>query len=369
MKWSDFSAKTVPNYFLEAKGAPVAVYGAGSVAADIIDLLRAEGLEVSFVLDAKSSKTELKGVPIRSPSDPLLNPEQRKSTWVFIGIFNPSVDIHPVRMHLVDLGWKHTVDFVDLHASAPLSLGDRYWLTDRKFYSQFGKEIQEAYGYWADAESRDLFEQTLRFRLTGDDSGLRSPDIQNQYFPPGLPELSQPLRLIDCGACVGDTIRQLSKRNYRTEAIALFEPDPKNFDALVREIKKHQSILGAVTAFPCGVSSRFEVLRFSSAQGAASAISADGDLSITCLAIDEVLPGFKPNFIKMDVEGAEIPALEGARKMITQSKPRLAISAYHRPQDIWEIPVLIRTWDLGYKFYLRQHLFRGFDLVLYAIPN
>jgi hypothetical protein len=85
--------------------------------------------------------------------------------------------------------------------------------------------------------------------------------------------------------------------------------------------------------------------------------------------LDDALTGFKPNLIKMDVEGAEYAALLGARRTIEQNRPGLAICLYHSPAHLWQIPALIQSWDLGYRFFLRAHYYNGFDLVMYAVSS
>jgi len=97
-----------------------------------------------------------------------------------------------------------------------------------------------------------------------------------------------------------------------------------------------------------------------------SAISDKGDSVIQCVALDHALPGFNPTFINMDIEGVELAALKGAETLIKESKPDLAISAYHAPNDIWEIPLYLEGLRLGYKFYLRNYSSFISDTVLYA---
>ena len=82
-----------------------------------------------------------------------------------------------------------------------------------------------------------------------------------------------------------------------------------------------------------------------------------------------MLPGHHVDFIKLDVEGAEIAALRGGAELILRSRPILAVSLYHRPEDVWEIPELLMDMCTHYRFYLRQHLFNSFESVLYAIPD
>ena len=77
----------------------------------------------------------------------------------------------------------------------------------------------------------------------------------------------------------------------------------------------------------------------------------------------------KVDFIKLDVEGAEKKALDGAKQLIVRSRPVLAISLYHQPQDLWELPLFLSTICENYKFYIRQHYANSFDSVLYAVPK
>ena len=73
--------------------------------------------------------------------------------------------------------------------------------------------------------------------------------------------------------------------------------------------------------------------------------------------------------IKMDIEGAETEALKGAKMIIKRDKPVLAISIYHKPEDIIELPELISDIHEGYKFYLRHYSLSWYDTVLYAISE
>jgi len=126
--------------------------------------------------------------------------------------------------------------------------------------------------------------------------------------------------------------------------------------------------VASVCAWPCGVGAEATQVRFDAGRGTGSATSATGSQVVQCVALDQALPAFRPNLIKMDIEGAEYDALLGAREMIHRHRPGLAICLYHRPAHLWQIPLLLHDWNLGYRFFLRSHRFNGFDLVLYAMP-
>lgn len=83
-------------------------------------------------------------------------------------------------------------------------------------------------------------------------------------------------------------------------------------------------------------------------------------------SIDHILNGNRATFIKMDIEGSELKALMGAEKTIRKYKPRLAICVYHKGEDILTIPYLLRQFNPGYCFGLRQYSSLTEETVLYA---
>ena len=73
------------------------------------------------------------------------------------------------------------------------------------------------------------------------------------------------------------------------------------------------------------------------------------------------------DFIKMDVEGAELMALRGGEAALRRHRPRLAISRYHRPEDFFSIPIWLDSLGLGYRFYLDHYTIHHEETVLYAV--
>ena len=90
------------------------------------------------------------------------------------------------------------------------------------------------------------------------------------------------------------------------------------------------------------------------------------DTEIDIIKLDDYFAGRKVTFIKADIEGMEVQALKGARELIKNQKPKLAICIYHLPWDIYKIPMLIKELNCEYKFKIRLHS-RGYEeLVLYC---
>lgn len=111
------------------------------------------------------------------------------------------------------------------------------------------------------------------------------------------------------------------------------------------------------------------MLTFDSSSDGASHISDEGDSSIEVMSIDEAINGKeKVTLIKMDVEGAELESLKGAKNTILKDKPKLAICIYHKAQDMIDLPVYIKSLVPEYKLYIRHHSNGEGETVLYAMP-
>ena len=116
---------------------------------------------------------------------------------------------------------------------------------------------------------------------------------------------------------------------------------------------------------PKGLWSEAKELKFEM-DGSSSRISEIADISIQVDSIDRVIQ--EPvTYIKMDIEGAEYQGILGAKEMISRFKPKLAVCVYHKPEDIWELPQLIRRINSEYEFYLRHYSFGDVETVLYAL--
>jgi hypothetical protein len=131
-----------------------------------------------------------------------------------------------------------------------------------------------------------------------------------------------------------------------------------------------ESVAERVEARPLAVDRRAGTVHFDVQGAASSSVSESGGVEVHCETLDTLLEGEAATFIKMDIEGAELEALEGAAGQIRAHRPTLAISAYHRQGHLWQVPMAIHALCPEYDFYLRRHSPEILDeLVLYAIPQ
>ena len=212
----------------------------------------------------------------------------------------------------------------------------------------------------ADDPSRELVDAIMAKRKKRDRNyeTLYSPE---QYFPQDIITLEEEEIFIDAGAFTGDTAEILLQKRNDVKEIICFEPCDANYDKLVRNVGH----LGNVTIRREGLGSTPSRKKMISDMGAGSTISELGDSEIVINTIDALNKSC--SFIKMDIEGAEGDALEGARETIIRCKPKLAISVYHKPDDICDLAFQIRSMVPEYRFYLRHHGKNQYETVLYAV--
>jgi hypothetical protein len=99
--------------------------------------------------------------------------------------------------------------------------------------------------------------------------------------------------------------------------------------------------------------------------------SLSGKAAMPLTTVDQVMaerPGLRLDFLKMDIEGAELSALRGARQTLLRDRPRLAISLYHQVDDFVTIPLYLASLLPDYEFYLGHYTIHAEETVLYGRP-
>jgi FkbM family methyltransferase len=347
-----------PNWITQL---PLILYGAGNAGRVVANRLAHLGARIETFLDERAAPGEFReGVPVYTLEE-WIKTNSAKNFNVLISIFNPYVEIVSVLESLSKLGFHKTLTMVDYINTCAESTNNWYWLAPSSFYADKDSKLKFARGLLTDQHSRRWFDGILELRRVGDFRSLPRHSLADQYMPTDLPRWPTRLRIIDCGAFNGDSIKMFQNHQYELESVIAFEPDPGNYAKLVRNCSGLDAI-----CLPCGVSNETSQQNFDPGLGPSCRISDQGTLTVQCVAIDDAIPNFAPNFIKMDIEGAELRALWGAEKTLRRYHPSLAISVYHRPEDLWEIPIWVASLNLNYRMDLRGHGSNGFDTVLYC---
>lgn len=360
--------------FWEGKARQIFIYGTGRFAQDIQHVLEQKGISVSAFIDHREQKDKTSySIPVFRPDDLSKVDNRRVDSVILLGIHNREADLLSIIGNLKKLGFNEILPPVVFYDFLVHDLGVRYWLTSRAYYLSHRADIAAVGSLFTDERSQTVFAGLLRFRLTGDYSLLPHPDTEHQYFPDDLPSWPRHLRFVDCGAYHGDTLTSFLRAGYEFEAVAAFEPDLENFHKLSAYISQNQHRFLNTSLFPCGVYSHTTQLTFEIGGGEASKASEMGASRIQCVSLDESIPTFAPHLIKMDIEGAEMDAILGAQRLIKNYQPALAISVYHTPAHLWEIPLrisqLAQENNLQYTYHLRAHAQNCFDTIFYAIPE
>ena len=98
----------------------------------------------------------------------------------------------------------------------------------------------------------------------------------------------------------------------------------------------------------------------------ASSVSDIGEIKVNGIKIDDLCKEERVTFIKMDIEGSEMQALEGAEEVIKRDKPKLAICLYHKEGDIIDLSLKVLDFVPEYKLYIRHYTSTLGETVLYA---
>lgn len=350
---------SVENYL---KNKKIILYGAGNG----LIVLNRIGIKPECVIDRRFKEiTYYKGIKAYPPSDFKVTEINDKNFVVLLTVTRPEFE-KEVLEYLESIGINKnqiifSKEFYEFNLPyVPEELKNEGF----NFYLKNKEKILSCINLFQDEISHIIYINFIKTHMLRKVHQLPYHPSNEEYFPKDIK-----LRydtMIHCGAYTGDTIYNLKKNVGKINRLICFEPNLENFSILKNYLKtEKESIAEEIIILPLAVYKEVQILNFDSS-GAASSLTEKGENIALCIALDDILINFKPTYITMDVEGAELSALQGAEHIIKRYKPDLAVSVYHYPNHIWDIPLYLNTLNLGYKFYLRNY--RGFTLetILYA---
>ena len=229
----------------------------------------------------------------------------------------------------------------------------------------------------SDDRSRVVLDYLLLTMLTGDREYCRAVTEGNQYF--ALPEFINvgTDHFVDAGAFVGDTVEKFIWANNGVfPKIYAFEPGPMQQAAIQARVKR----LAVEWAFDpakvesvqAGLGSVAAQMHLFTPPGALQGTTLDASdarangTTVPVVTLDGFLDGKPVGFLKSDIEGMEMAMLAGAADSIRMHRPKLAISIYHKPEDLFLVAEYLASLVPEYRMAIRQHSPFLMDTVLYC---
>lgn len=337
--------------YLQQCDKQIVLYGMGDGAEKIAAALELKGLGFSEIMasDEFVRGHSFLGHRVKKLSE---IEEQYGDNFVILVCFG--TQIPEVMEHLYEIGKKH-----ELYAPNVPVAGDG--LFDLEYAQAHKSELQTVYKMLADEQSRKVFENVIRYKLSGRLDYLHECETPSEekfdLMNIGIDEI-----YVDLGAYDGDTVVEfLNETSLQFRKIYAMEPDSRNFRKMKRKLYMIGSAL--LECYNVGAWNEDTSVIFSLRNGRGShAVPEDGKplnparfREVKMMKTDTMLRGEPATYIKIDVEGAEANALNGSAETIVAFKPKLNIALYHRCGDMFELPLLVNKLNKKYKFFMRHH--------------
>jgi FkbM family methyltransferase len=346
----------------------IVLAGAGDVGRNTVTGLRKLGIEPLAFTDNNSNLwgTQRDGLPVMSPYDAARR-YGGKAVFV-VTIYNCSGLVRQLK----SLNCIRVVPFAHLYWKYPETFMPHCCLDlPQAIYEQSDK-IRMMLPLWRDDASRVEYLAQIRWRLFFDSENMPpSCPLSELYFPLDLISFVENEVYIDCGAFDGANIGSfIEQTDSRFKKIIAFEPDPGSYKMLGDYISTLPfEMRSKIVTVQSTIGKSKGVVNFDSQGAVASCVIESGGIIVGRVSLDDILQKESPTYIKMDIEGAEMDALIGAKELIRDASAVWAICLYHKQTDLWQIPLFMRSVSDHYDLYLRRHAEDCWELVLYAIPK
>jgi len=337
---------------LKESGKPVILYGMGLGAEKIMDTLAQYGIGVDgiFASDEFVRGHSFRGFRVMKYSEVC----EKYSDFNVVLCFASRLD--SVIAHIAAINREHTVFAPDV----PVAGGG---LFSREFIAENEEKFDAVYRRLADEESRRVYRDILNFKVSGKIEYLLRSFCDKRSVYRDILRLTDSENIIDLGAYDGDTVREfLEATNGNYAFITALESDEKNFGKLL----KNTAELENIACLNMGAWSHKDTLIFSKKAGRNSRLSGEG-VSVPVTDVDSL--EIAATFLKMDIEGSELKALEGAEKTIKAYRPKLYVCAYHRNEDLFSLPLKIWEYHHDYKIFFRHSQYiPAWESNFYCVP-
>lgn len=306
---------------------------------------------------------------------------------VLTGLWNIAPNTEPLAWlfkHLGDEESRQTLlDVLAYRSLGPervmLPLNTReYWADLKRWESQISagtEAIDLGFMGWS-VYKMDLASSGFPITLFTRPPGIQAQFQLQQYrcvIPEGGIEAAEGETVIDAGGCFGDTALYFAHKAGKHGKVFSFEFLPSNLEIFHKNLELNPELASRITIVENPVWSSSGDELFMEGTGPGTRITtkpSHPDASrVETLSIDDMVSSRaleRVDFIKMDIEGAELPALKGAEATLRKFRPKLAIAVYHSLEDFWTIPQYLDQLGLGYKFALRHFTIHQEETILFA---
>lgn len=329
---------------LQRESRPIFLYGTGNGGDKILDVCKVFNIPVEGVFassDFVRNRT-FRDFPVQS-----LQMIEEKYGDDFVVLLAFGTTLSTVAENIRKVAEKHTLFIPEV----PLYGKELFTF---EYYLENLEKIEYAYSLFEDERSKSLYEDMIEFRLSGRPKCLANAEEMEISYR-DLMAGDKYGYVIDCGAYKGDSTQMIA-RVLEPKTILAIEPDPKTFTKLSayaeNETNSTVKVLNAAVGNECGTLQFMSSASRGSAKEGLSRSAKTKEVSLVTLdslEIDERI-----DLIKLDVEGEEEKAIEGALRMIERDRPSMAVSVYHRTGDIFELTKLLHRLLPSHELHLRR---------------
>lgn len=319
---------------------PVVLYGTGNGADRIIDILQGENIKISGIFSSAAFVRDrfFRGYKVET----FASLRERFPDMRVLMCFGSARE--EVLSFVREIAKTNEISAPDVPV-----YGENVFST--AFFEAHRQELTRVYESLSDEKSRDTFRKLVEFKLTGKIENLFSCEYSNT----DLFNLPEKFTYIDFGAYNGDTVLRIYDKFPEAKIIAV-EPDKRNF----RKLTENTAHIKNISYYNALVSDCDGKVYLDNNKGRGAHESTNGKIEADALTVDTVTQkeGLRAGgrlLIKLDVEGNELSALQGAEHTIKELGPVIVCACYHRSEDYFTLPLKILEYNPSYKIYMRHY--------------
>ncbi|MGB5867586.1 MAG: FkbM family methyltransferase [Arcobacteraceae bacterium] len=348
LDYINIKEKTLVERFITNKTIKKYILGINKLTKSVLKHIEVDGIIDDFTRVQSSRKKEILKID-DVPKDSII-------LWVSNG--SPL----EVKNKLDELGYIH-ISYMAFYKYSNLILAEPPFISD--FQDDFinnKEQYQQTFELLADKKSKKVFEKVINFKISFDFDFMQgfTNNHEEQYFDCELIAPITNITFVDGGAYVGDTLPNIIKNFPDFKKIYCIEPNSLHINIAKRDFISYENI----EFINCGLGDKkSETIENNDTQNNCS----HDYQGLNINSLDNLIHE-KIDFIKLDIEGAEQDAIEGARNIIKNYTPILAICIYHKAEDWYKIPQKVLAINTDYKIYLRHYMEGIYETVMYFIP-